>query len=69
MKLVNRNDTDRCSVARCRQEPEITYQPGATPANPRHPLAFCEKHHTEFNKRQDSYHPLRDEGKGGHDGN
>jgi len=56
MKIVNHNDTDRCAVARCRQEPEITYLAGATPANPKHPISFCPKHHKEFSAREDSSH-------------
>jgi hypothetical protein len=69
MKISAHEDRSRCSASRCRQEAEVGYQPGATPANPDHFIAFCWKHLEEFGRRADSCHPLRDEGKGGHDGN
>ena len=58
MRLIrlDSDNLDRCSSASCRQPSTTIYNPGATPANPRSFLAFCDRHLEAFAARADSRH-------------
>ncbi|MDP6370017.1 MAG: hypothetical protein QF615_10430 [Planctomycetota bacterium] len=53
-RLKERADADQCSAPMCRHESVIAYSPGATEANLRKRLAFCDRHHNDFCKQLDS---------------
>ena len=47
-QLQERDDLDQCSSPYCRCQSSVIYSPGATRANPRLKLTFCDEHHSDF---------------------